>query len=991
MSNMFSKRQKEQEQIARSTRSEALVAAPIPSTANRLLLAAPRVRAYTPHQGKHGSKVVITGWYLAGAMVFFGSQQARVLSSSSRELTVEVPPGSATKAVDLLIANRRGVVRIRNGFTVLPTPVTSFMFSPPINQTVKPSQLNQNILVLMVLPADGALPVGLTEADMHADLVAKLSGPDKCAGGFWQEATYGKTSLIFDVYDKVILLAENKYDYFHPSEPKRIEGVGASYPVTWAGGETLTLSSSSFVMTITFSGGTQSLAEVISHINAQILSAIPTDSPEPIIASSNSGQLWLESGAEGASAELDIAGGTALATLGLTAPVITPGIDSVDRRYDVFVEAMVKRTEGMSDSDAQTFLSPYAGVIVSYAVAEDLDYYRANSVTWTFNVRGGSFELGSVYITNGYPWQVFAHELGHTLGLPDLYDEPGLPELVGQELGNWDIMGGGWRDCHPSSWNKAVRSWRPGNTDPGYADPWMPASTMCIVNPPSALANVSRDTLLFPINAKLPSINPLAASHPGIPLVHAMRIDFDSNHAIYVEAREKGPYANSTLGAASYDSEIPSEGVIVTDAINDMTGIPVYRAYATLLTPYGNPINIAGESFTENVTAVSKLSVACTEVIGSDPAVYRVKVDWGPGSFFDLRIDPWQPPPWESRDIWVDTQVDNDWDEYTHSDPVANPDVAGYPVGNGDRLRVGWPARVYARVWNDGDRDVTNVKVDFSIVVPVGVGSGVSIGSYTIPRIPASKFGLAMIEWTPSADNGGHVCVQAAIEYQPGELNAVNNMAQENLVDWYIEGASPFVDLRFPFQVKNPILDRAHIRVQASGLRPGYYVEVEPVDFWLEPGEVKKGTARIHVDENVGYEDGKERRAPMVSLNFTVLHGCSWPAFGGLSGVIHAVRKCNLTARTLQDEKENDLVMIVDAVHAGGPVRGANVTVRITTPKGEVAILTRANTNNSGQARIPLNLPTGFPRKAEYRAEILLSPMFGCGPAETELTIRFPS
>ena len=972
----------------------------------RVKLGMPRISLYKPHKGDPGSELYISGRNLSKSKVMLGNRPAKVLSSSATDLIVEVPSTLRPGIFDLLVWNYAGCAVIKKAFTVLrPAPSNLFTFSAPVNPTVAPSQLNQKFLVLMVLPADGTLPSGMTEATMQADLISKLSGPGKCVNGFWQEASYGKASFIFDVYEKVITLANNKFDCFHAAQPKRIDGMGVTFPITWAGGETLDLAgANSFSTTVEFLSGDQTLDEIVAQINATIDQAWNASSEAPIIASDNAGQIRLESAAKEKSAVLEVAGGTAVDLLGLSNPIVTAGIDGLDRRYEVFVEAMEKRTENMSEADAQAFLAQYAGVIVSYAVGEGFSYYRANAATWTFNVRGGSFELGNVYITNGYPWQVFAHETGHTLGLPDLYDEPGLPELVGEELGAWDIMAGGWQDAHPSAWNKAERTSKKGSSEAGYNDPWIPASTMHIVTAPPPGKNIHTEALLLPLNTSLPAINPFAASHPGIPLVHAARIDFDQNHALYVEARDKGPFVSTTLGSANYDSEIPAEGVIVTDAINDLTGIPIYRANDTLLTPYGDPIDIVGESYDENISVTSKLSLRCLEVITGSPTVYRLGIDWGPGSFFDLRIDPWQPPPWESRDIWVDTQVDNDWDEYNHSDPNANPDVAGYPVGNGDRLRVNWPARVYARVWNDGDHDASNVKVNFAIVVPPGVGPGIGIGSCTIPFIAAGKFGLAMVEWTPSTSNGGHVCIQATIEHQPNELNALNNLAQENLTDWYVEGASPYTDVEFPFQVQNPLPDRAHFRIQTEGLKPGYHVQVSPVDFWLKPGEVTKGLARIHVDQNVGFDsdttvathEGERHFPPKVSLNFQVLYRCNWTPFGGISGLVHSVRKSSLKVETsVRDHPtegggNRELYALVTATNAQGAVKGANVTVRVMSPKHEVAILVHRRTDNQGKATIPLILPQHFSRVDDYRGEFVLSPTTSTGPADTELTMRFP-
>jgi M6 family metalloprotease-like protein len=60
---------------------------------------------------------------------------------------------------------------------------------------------------------------------------------------------------------------------------------------------------------------------------------------------------------------------------------------------------------------------------------------------------------------------VFAHELGHGFGLPDLY---ATNTLTHPGIGDWGLMGTGswgcdgdspWRPCHLSAWSKAVLGW----------------------------------------------------------------------------------------------------------------------------------------------------------------------------------------------------------------------------------------------------------------------------------------------------------------------------------------------------------------------------------------------------------------------------------------------------------------------------------------------------------------------------------------------------
>lgn len=212
------------------------------------------------------------------------------------------------------------------------------------------------------------------------------------------------------------------------------------------------------------------------------------------------------------------------------------------------------------------------------------------------------------------------------------------------------------------------------------------------------------------------------------------------------------------------------------------------------------------------------------------------------------------------------------------------------------RSRVGWASRVYARVWNDGDIARSNVRVRFQIVIPAGMGPspGTDIGATTV-NLPAGGSALAMVPWTPASANQGHVCIRALVDWEPGELNANNNMAQENITDWWLEGSPPYDPVEFPFQVTNPLPRRALVRMRGRGLLPGWFMDVDPVEFWLEPDETILGTARIRADASVPVEDSRDVLPPVLTLEALVAQGDTWVPFGGLSGTAHPVRRAKLS------------------------------------------------------------------------------------------------
>jgi len=101
-------------------------------------------------------------------------------------------------------------------------------------------------------------------------------------------------------------------------------------------------------------------------------------------------------------------------------------------------------------------------------------------------VRINDYTIQPIYACNGTDINhigVFAHELGHGFGLPDLYCT--LEDCAWDGIGNWGLMGTGtWgcrgndasQPCHPSAWSKAVMGW----VDVQTLDPGMDLGTLTL-------------------------------------------------------------------------------------------------------------------------------------------------------------------------------------------------------------------------------------------------------------------------------------------------------------------------------------------------------------------------------------------------------------------------------------------------------------------------------------------------------------------------------
>jgi hypothetical protein len=734
---------------------------------------------------------------------------------------------------------------------------------------------------------------------------------------------------------------------------------------------------------VSFAAGSATLAQVVTTINAAVAAA--GAGQPPLRASASGGQLLLETTRAAANAVLDVTGGSAVNRLGLAVPpaVVTPGLNAVNGFMRTFTDALQARVQGMSKAAALAYLSQYAGVIVAFAGPSTL--LRASAtlggervdVLLPGDASATQFSLSLVRITTGDPFEVFVHEIGHNLGLPDLYQEPGAPVAAGTELDRWDIMADSSAARHPTSWSKAYRSRDPvtnsapldaGNRPgPGHA-------AARVGQPAGAAAD-------RPAGEPAAGHQPLCRAVPGGPVV------------------PRGP-AGAGAEPLPLHREPPTRPVLVSDLRerelqprparprrhrhrrgqldHRAAGVPQGGGAAH---PGHRPPRQLGRAAHGAGTHPDQQHPGRAARGGRRlPSVYLVEANWGQGPYFDYRIRDWSPPPWESPDIWIDTRVDNDWDVYRHADAAANPGVPGNPVLNGDRSRVGWTSRVYARVWNDGDIARSNVRVRFQIVVPAGMGPnpGFDIGDTTI-NLPAGGSALAMVPWTPQTANNGHVCIRAMVDWEQGELNANNNMAQENVTDWWLQGSPPFDPVEFPFQVTNPLPRRAQVRMRARGLFPGWFLDVDPVEFWLEPGETILGIARIRADASVPVEDPPDNPAPMVTLEALADQGDTWVPFGGISGTAHPVHRAYLDVEV--SELERELQVTGRARTDVDVIRGANVSFRLLADDGRRELdIRQITTDGSGEFREQLRLEEGSDRPGFL--EVVLSPTPGTGPAD---------
>lgn len=450
-------------------------------------------------------------------------------------------------------------------------------------------------------------------------------------------------------------------------------------------------------------------------------------------------------------------------------------------------------------------------------------------------------------------WSRTAHEFGHAFGrFADSYYSPvRRPE-------NWDIMD--CTDCGAQTpgWNKDHQAtWYTGQH----------ASKLKVIARPTGLNQVVDETILVPYETQ----NAPAGS------IQTLRLDVGAGIHLYVENRQK---INGQTGS----QQLPGSGIIITDAIDDLNTINVHRNEIQL---YGGPI-LPGSSFVDQAYGNLKI-----EVSGTAPNL-KVRTTWGPDPYADLSITPWFAPPWESPDIWVDSPV-NGWDFYEYNDLSLNPSVPGNPVRNGDRPSLSSINHLYARVTNTGNSVMNNVQVSFFVSDPQGIGQ--ENKSWTlIEKKPVGSVNGGQSVVTPKVSfapkASAHTCIKVEIDYQPGELNASNNITYENITDFNTTAASPWKPIESNLLVVNPFDKYKSITMEMRGLPKDWKGWVSDRVITLEPKGSKLIKYRIDPSLVSLREIGKSVDIDIVGY---IPNDKNYVPLGGVTAAVHLVEQSSVS------------------------------------------------------------------------------------------------
>lgn len=568
-------------------------------------------------------------------------------------------------------------------------------------------------------------------------------------------------------------------------------------------------------------------------------------------------------------------------------------------------------TEAMTAASADVpNFEAYKGVIV-VLYSSFLRGQAAGAQTYTVN--GTSFKIQTINQSSETGFGRFTHEMGHWLTLPDQYD----PKTASAR-GYWTTMDGS-NDLEYAGWEKDYKlAWIAGPDHVKVVErpgPGQPDLDQTFKLAPTALDESAADTYT------------------------ALKIESSASVNYYVEGRDH--IAGNISDIAASDKVVAMEavdawppGIYPKRTLNGQrvmsSGDPSHRPDATVEIEY-------------------------TGINGGPSKSYNVRVKVKAEAQPDPSIAPWGAPPWESPDIWVDSEREGSgWD---------NPATATPKPSNGEAAWVNHVNRIYARVTNLGGADALGVKVRFRVNTPGGIGDAgqfVDLPSPAGVDIPAGQSRNVYAEWTPTV--GDHTCIQVEIEHIAGEKDIYNDFAQENVGHFYTGNGSPWKQVKLPVRVANPYDEAKRIDLEIAGLEPGWTARVEKK--WLTLNA--KGLQTLDVGITPPADAPRCTRLKLDLYAMTQIDDYI-QVYGGVNPIIHLanpVKFEKLHVRTGRDTSTQIAKLPTDSGQYGYWIAGtmhpalvgAEIAVIATGPSGRYSVyFTRTDAGGGFERNIPVD------------------------------------
>jgi len=605
------------------------------------------------------------------------------------------------------------------------------------------------------------------------------------------------------------------------------------------------------------------------------------------------------------------------------------GLDYLSNHFDLLTAAMEA-----ADPDVTNFEDYNA--IIAIIFSEFLRGQAAEAST--FNINGQEFKIQTINQSSATGYGRFCHEIGHWIGLPDQYD----PDTAGAR-GYWTTMDG--------SNSRQYAAWEKDYVLTYIA---VPDNVQEVLRPAPGSVDYDNTFHILPTELKDTDASALTT----------VKVKSSDSVHYYIEGRNKFADKISDEGANKH--------VVVLEAIDAWP--PGIYPKRTLNAQ--KILNAGDAAYKPDVNT----EIVYTGVQSGAPETYTVQVKVKAEEQPDPKITPWSPPPWESVDIWVDSEREGGgWDD---------PATAVPKAGNGEASWVNHVNRVFAKISNVGGAEAKDVQVLFRVNTPGGIGDA---GTYVdLPKparvtIPAGGSVNAYAEWTPAV--GTHTCIQVEIEHILGEKDIYNNFAQENVTHFYSGTGSPWKEVTFPVRMANPFNEPKTAYLEISGLQAGWKAHVDKRWVALAPYEVKI----------INITNTPPPAAPSCTKVELNVYGLIQiddfiQTYGGISPIIHLAdpiqfRRLTLSPVEKQDPDSRGRYDIQGLTYP--PIVNREIAVILRTPDGTYRVVF---TNTDG---------TGFFRKrfsadapGEWRYQLYYAGDDCHAPTETqptEFTVAEPS
>ncbi|MGE0143352.1 MAG: CARDB domain-containing protein [Planctomycetota bacterium] len=567
--------------------------------------------------------------------------------------------------------------------------------------------------------------------------------------------------------------------------------------------------------------------------------------------------------------------------------------------------AMTAADAAVNYSNYDTILVVSQSVIGTGGADDRFAWPIASIGSWGGWVNGdGKSVLGAIQMPFDWDvrdarriWETASHELGHNLGMGDLY----TPGVAGRNVDAWDLMHADGALPEFTIAHKLRLGW----VDPS----WVRAFDFATLGAP-----VDQTVSLAPSSLGAPP----AGSFSGAEI----RLTDGWNY--YFEYRTDDP---TRIG----DRELPAnDRVLGTDVVSAPFTAPISRPYALLLpvdSDGDGPVLDNGDDFHQTDTTSPTFPVEFrADVSGIDGNHADLRVRYGVNGKPDPSIRPWGAPPWQTADIEVRNERNR-----------VDPAWFNVPWG-------GNPNQVVAKVKNNGTLDAPAVRVEFYVKnYNVGGTPETFLGADT-RDIAAGATVEFQADWL--APSSGHYCIVVRIPLYvtPGvtpvaEMTELNNLAQSNYDRFISSTASPAVRLRTQVEVGNPYPRKTRVYLDIEQTNPLYRTYLDHRWLDLDAGE----TTRVGVMlEFVGSSRGRERpddreqrwmRAPNdVAISAWIVdpgdeHGHHIVLLGGTSAQVATGKATRIDEFAWNDNGVRGRVIDSDRT----PVDGGHVILTIRT------------------------------------------------------------